>query len=45
MAVGRNKFSTEGGAIRSCPVENFSPVKQVNINDRWYQLIESRRAD
>ena len=25
------------GANRSCPVVNFSPVKQVNINDRWYK--------
>ncbi len=24
------------GANRSCPVANFSPVKQVTINDRWY---------
>ncbi len=24
------------GANRSCSVVNFSPVKQVNINDRWY---------
>ncbi len=25
------------GANRSCPVVNFSPVKQVNIKGRWYQ--------
>ena len=25
------------GASRSCPMVKFSPVKQVNINDRWYQ--------
>ncbi len=24
------------GANRSCPVVNFSPVKQVNIKGRWY---------
>ncbi len=24
------------GANRSYPVVNFSPVKQVTINDRWY---------
>ncbi len=43
---GRDKFTTGGvairlwcehhGANRSCPVVNFSPVKQVNINDPWY---------
>ncbi len=43
---GRDKFATGGvevrlrcthrGANRSYPVANFSPVKQVNINDRWY---------
>ncbi len=26
-----------GGANRSCPVGNFSPVKQVNIKGRWYK--------
>ncbi len=46
MTVGRDKFNTAGVAIRlwtavhgansSCPVVNFSPVKQVNIKDRWY---------
>ncbi len=25
------------GANRSCPVVNFSPVKQVNIEGRWYK--------
>ena len=45
---GREKFVTGGvairlwytyhGANRSCPVANFSPVKQVNINDPWYYL-------
>ena len=44
---GRDKFNTGGvaarlwcahhGANRSCPVLNFSPVKQVNIRDRWYK--------
>ena len=43
---GREKFATGGvapllwytyhGANRSCPVANFSPVKQVNISDPWY---------
>ena len=43
---GREKFVTGGvavrlwytyhGANRSYPVTNFSPVKQVNINDPWY---------
>ncbi len=27
---------TYHGANRSYPVTNFSPVKQVNINDPWY---------
>ena len=45
---GREKFATGGvairlwykyhGANRSYPVTNFSPVKQVNINDPWYKL-------
>ncbi len=44
---GREKFVTGDvairlwytyhGANRSCPVTNFSPVKQVNINDPWYK--------
>ncbi len=44
---GREKFVTGGvtirlwytyhGANRSCPVTNFSPVKQVNINVPWYK--------
>ena len=43
---GREKFATGcvairlwytyHGANRSCPVANFSPVKQVTINDPWY---------
>ena len=43
---GREKFVTGGvarplwypyhGANRSYPVTNFSPVKQVKINDPWY---------
>ncbi len=43
---GREKFVTwcvairlwytYHGANRSYPVTNFSPVKQVNINDPWY---------
>ena len=43
---GREKFVTGSvaarlwyayhGANRSYPVTNFSPVKQVNINDPWY---------
>ena len=43
---GREKFATGcvavrlwytyHGANRSCPVTNFSPVKQVNINVPWY---------
>ena len=36
---GRDKFSTGCVANRSCPVENFSPVKQVNIKDRWYNVL------
>ena len=45
---GREKFVTGGvairlwytyhGANRSYPVTNFSPVKQVNINDPWYKF-------
>ena len=45
---GREKFVTGGvavrlwytyhGANRSYPVTNFSPVKQVNINDPWYKI-------
>ena len=44
---GREKFATGcvairlwytyHGANRSCPVANFSPVKQVTINDPWYK--------
>ncbi len=47
---GREKFATGGvtirlwytyhGANRSYPVTNFSPVKKVNINDPWYNLIK-----
>ncbi len=47
--AGREKFVTGyvaprlwytyHGANRSCPVSNFSPVKQVNINDPWYQCV------
>ncbi len=43
---GREKLATGGvaprlwytyhGANRFYPVTNFSPVKQVNINDSWY---------
>ncbi len=37
---GRDKFTTPkcglGGANRSCPVVNFSPVKRVTIKDRIY---------
>ncbi len=43
---GREKVATGGvairlwytyhGANRSCPVANFSPVKQVTISDPWY---------
>ncbi|MBN4083073.1 hypothetical protein JYU08_00140 [bacterium AH-315-B06] len=43
---GREKFTTgcvaarlwcqHHGANRSCPVANFSPVKQVTIKRRWY---------
>ncbi len=33
-----------GGANRSCPVVNFSPVKQVNIKDRWYKPSIGPRA-
>ena len=49
---GREKFVTGGvapplwytyhGANRSYPVTNFSPVKQVNINDPWYNMPEGR---
>ena len=47
---GREKFATGGvtrplwytyhGANRSCPVANFSPVKQVTINDPWYYFAQ-----
>ncbi len=46
LTEGREKFTTGGvairlcalhhGANRSCPMVNFSPVKQVNIKGRWY---------
>ena len=51
---GREKFATGGvtvrlwytyhGANRSCPVANFSPVKQVNINDPWYHTSEPMKS-
>jgi hypothetical protein len=34
--VAPRLWYTYHGANRSCPVANFSPVKQVNINDPWY---------
>ena len=33
------------GANRFCPVVNFSPVKQVNINDRWYEPLARAHGD
>ena len=50
---GREKFATGcvtirlwytyHGANRSCPVANFSPVRQVNINDPWYNAFQSKK--
>jgi hypothetical protein len=56
---GRDKFVTGcvairlwytyHGANRSYPVTNFSPVKQVTINDPWYKipagLLEAPKTD
>ncbi len=35
--VARALWYTYRGANRSYPVADFSPVKQVSINDPWYQ--------
>ncbi len=38
--VAPRLWYTYHGANRSYPVTNFSPVKQVNINDPWYNMVD-----